>query len=282
MKILISDLRRIIKEELLKEAAISANQAVNDGVAMYSRGNNAYMTYVLYRATGHRNSVMESILNENMAVNDFASLSSWATLAAIQVSLGSANDPSYIENVLSKESGYGPLLHDIAIKYHSPIKISLGGGEQNVSDAEKKLLMRYLEKDEKGNKLRKDIKSSKHFEIDQKTGKKINNQNDLFLLTPNKSFSVDDVGLIANHKNIERKIFTNPRIIKENNRVIYPIDTYDTSTHEKKKQDWEFFVRGMADVSARRRCEEDMATWKGSFENELYRNALAMLQTLHM
>lgn len=123
MKIRLGELRNIIRRELIKEAAVSPTQAVSQGLAMFSRSTgNVFETYILYQARGIFPSVKGIFTKYG---DDYLSFIKPTVVGAIQVSIvNSQNETAYIEGVKSFDKGYGPLLYDVALKYHGPLRPS--------------------------------------------------------------------------------------------------------------------------------------------------------------
>ena len=139
MKISLSDLRKIIKEELIQEAAFSPSDAINRGMALYSYADEAGMfeTFVLYKAYGQEVEEQESKLQPGVRMNvvtrdsiysgvtsdqyDITSVVMSAIVGVIRVAKKSKDQMAYVDGVITKQKGYGPLLYDIALRYHGPI-----------------------------------------------------------------------------------------------------------------------------------------------------------------
>jgi hypothetical protein len=139
MKILLSDLKRIIKEELIREAAFSPSDAINRGMALYSYADDAglFETFVLYKAYGQEVEEQESKLRPGMKMNvvtrdsiyngvtsgpyDITAVVNSAVVGAIRVAKKTKEQMAYVDGVKTQQKGYGPLLYDIALRYHGPI-----------------------------------------------------------------------------------------------------------------------------------------------------------------
>ena len=144
MIITLRELRQIIRKELIKEAAISPKAAAGNGIAMFSYEDKlGCAVYVLYRATGDH-SIAKLTLNES--TDSLVTSAYWAVIAAIKIVKGEGREPSYVEDVMSKISGYGPLLYDVALKYHSPLQDRSEFDDASVSQEAKNVWKFYAEK----------------------------------------------------------------------------------------------------------------------------------------
>jgi len=140
MKISLFDLKRIINEELLKEVAFTPSDAINKGLALYSYADEGglFETFVLYKAYGKEVKEEESKLRPGVRMNvtirdsiyntvtttdfyDINAIVRSSIVGAIRVAKKSDKHMAYIDGVKSTERGYGPLLYDIALRYHGPI-----------------------------------------------------------------------------------------------------------------------------------------------------------------
>ena len=200
MRITLNELRSLIREHLINEGAVTPIQAAGDGIALFSSENELFATYVLYRATGHVNSVVESTLSQK--TDSVETTVRWSLVGAIKVAKGQGGEPSYVEEVASKVKGYGPLLYDIALKYHSPLLDRRGDVENaNVSPDAEKVWDFYV------NKRKKDTSYSK------KTRQ----------LSLKSKLTVDVRPLVIAHDNLPNKIYTNPRSFQAN---LPPMSTF--------------------------------------------------------
>ena len=139
MKITIQELRNIIRKEIIREAAFSPSDAVNRGMALYSFADNKglFETFVLYKAYGQEVEEQESMLQPGTKMNvvtrdsiyngvssgpyDITAVVNSAVVGAIRVAKKSKEQMAYVDGVVTKQKGYGPLLYDIALRYHGPI-----------------------------------------------------------------------------------------------------------------------------------------------------------------
>ena len=195
MRITLNELRALIKEQLINEGAVTPIQAASDGVALFSSENSSnpnslYAIYVLYRATGHRNSIAEATFEASS--DSVETAANWAVIGAVKVAKSQGGEPSYIEDVVTKVSGYGPLLYDIALKYHSPILDRRGLEDANVSPEASKVWDFYAKKRKKDTSYQNQLLSLK------------------------SKLSVDVQPLITAHNNLPNKIYANPRSSKVN------------------------------------------------------------------
>lgn len=129
MKISIRQLRHIIREELIREAGMNVSDALNSGMALYSTSNTQFETFVLYRAFGD-DSIFKSLSDGLM---DTPSAVRQSIVGVVRVAKKSGGIPAYIDGVRAKQ-GWGPLMYDIALRYHGPLQPS---PESVSSDAQK-------------------------------------------------------------------------------------------------------------------------------------------------
>lgn len=111
---------------ILQEAAVQPGAAAQQGIALYTFGSGMLTTYVLYKT---REGLFEELLDyskymrfgEKSGGEIYLPATTRSIVGTMQVYPGGRGQPATINGVKA-ESGYGPLLHDIAMVYNRELE----------------------------------------------------------------------------------------------------------------------------------------------------------------